>query len=65
MELHVEVEEARRRWLYLVHQVMNHGVRVVLLRNGRCIGALAGRADLEFLARCRPQAVDCETGPPN
>ncbi len=63
MELQIEIEEARRRWPYLVHQVVTYGVRVVLLRNGRVIGALVGRADLEFLARHRRGPVPY-TGPP-
>jgi len=64
MELQIEIEEARRRWSYLVNQVVSHGVRVVLLRNGRVIGALVGRADLEFLMRYKPGFVPM-TGPPN
>jgi hypothetical protein len=63
MEIQIEVEEARRRWPYLVHQVVTYGVRVVLLRNGRVIGALVGRADLEFLAHHRRGPVP-STGPP-
>lgn len=64
MELQIEIEEARRRWSYLVHQVVTYGVRVVLLRNGRIVGALVGRSDLEFLARHRRGPVP-STSPPN
>ena len=63
MEIQIEIEEARRRWPYLVHQVVTYGVRVVLLRNGRIIGALVGRADLEFLARHRRGPL-AATSPP-
>ena len=65
MEIQVEVEEARRSWAYLVDQVVRHGVRVVLLRNGRPIGALVGRADLEWLARHGRGPLAPTTGPPN
>lgn len=67
MELHIEVEEARRRWSYLVHQVTTYGVRVVLLHNGRIVGALVGREDLEFLQRHgrAAGALDLSTGPPS
>jgi hypothetical protein len=64
MEIQIEMEEARRRWSFLVHQVVTRGVRVVLLREGRIVGALVGRSDFDFLMRHKPGFV-ATTGPPN
>jgi hypothetical protein len=55
MEITVEVEEALRRWDHLVRQVITRGARVVLLHNGRFVGALVGPDDIEFLERTRSE----------
>ena len=62
VELQIEIVEARSRWADLVSQVLHGGVRVVLLKDGRIVGALVGRADWEYLQRHRPQTA---TGPRN
>lgn len=51
MEIHIEVEEAVRRWGWLFKQVTDHGARVLLLQQGRPIGGFVGREDKEFLDR--------------
>lgn len=59
MTIEMEVEEALRRWPYIMKQVMDHGARVLLLHKGRPIGGLVGREDKEFLDQHRT-----ERGPP-
>ena len=51
MEIHIEVEEAERRWTYLENQIAFHGARVVLLVNGKPIGAILPKEDYDWLQR--------------
>jgi prevent-host-death family protein len=62
MEIEVEIEEARRCWPYW-HKVAASGVVVVLLRNGKPIGALVSQEDYAWLQQ--QKALLGETGPPN
>lgn len=55
MAIEMEVEEALRRWSWVVRQVMDHGARVLLLHKGRPVGGLVGREDKEFLDKHRPE----------
>ena len=63
MEIEIEIEEARRRWSDLMNQVAR-GVRVVLLRDGRPVGALISAADYRFLKQHRALMAE-PTGLPN
>jgi len=63
MEIHIEVEEAMRRWNSLVRQVTDHGARVVLLHKGRFVGALVGPEDIAFLEETREQRERERTAP--
>ena len=49
MEIHIEVEEAERRWTYLENQIAVHGARVVLLVDGKPIGAILPKEDYDWL----------------